>query len=166
MLVVIGIIALVSAVAVPAFKGTVDDMKTRKSLNEIDMLIDGYRSHYLIFNEFPKDTGTGEIDSKIVWAFPSYIVGKTKTSSGNYTLKIVPYEGSGYDFQNWMGTSYELRERFAIGIGIYGWGGAEKVDLLKKHYGEESLYGGNVLFKEIDTAWIRKEDSKHRNRYY
>ena len=165
MLVVIGIIAIVSSVAVPSFRKCYQDMKMKTTFEEIDILMNGFRSYYLIHNEFPKNGGTGQLEGTIAWAFPGYITDKKDNGEGQYTLKIVPYQGTGYDFENWLNYAGGIN-LFAFGLGIYGWNDQEKKNLLKKRYGAGSCYDNTVLFNEMNLKLIKNELEIYKNRYY
>ena len=163
MLVVIGIIALVSSVAVPAFKKSVDGVKINKTLDDIKVLMNGYRTYYLIFNEFPDDVVVaGNLKAKAAWAFPGSIIAKKiKDDKEEYPLAVNPYEGTGYE------------RYFAVGLTILGWRkNEEKLKFLKKYYPSEDIKchgsdGIGFIFKEVDSKLIIEEKrSEYRNRYY
>ena len=175
MLVVIGIIALVSSVAVPAFKKSVDGVKINKTLDDIKVLMNGYRTYYLIFNEFPDDVVVaGKLKAKAAWAFPGNIIAKKiKDDKEEYLLAVKPYEGTGYDFENWFGYNLGFETYFAVGLTILGWRkNEEKLKFLKKYYPSEDIKchgsdGIGFIFKEVDSKLIIEEKrSEYRNRYY
>ena len=61
MLVVIGLLVIVTTVAVPQFKKCFEDIHLNKSLDDLDSLLQSTRSYYFVMNEVPEDEKPGRI---------------------------------------------------------------------------------------------------------
>lgn len=104
MMVVIGILTIVTTIAVPRFKKCYDDMHLNKTLDDLDSLIQSTRSYYLIMNEMPQDENKGQISTKVAWALQPNFLGKTgKDETGNfYFITIRNWKGCFYDWDFWL----------------------------------------------------------------
>lgn len=103
MLVVIGMIAIVTAIAMPSLRGIYRDFRMRQTLSELDTFTGGLRSCYLIMNEFPSDPNRNFVKPKDAWCLPRNFY--SVSSSGDYELTPHPYgekSGGGYDIDLWL----------------------------------------------------------------
>ena len=105
MLVVIGLLVIVTTVAVPQFKKCFQDIHFNKTLDDLDSLLQATRSYYLIMNEVPEDEDPGRVSEEIAWAMQTNFLGpKDSVTSykGNfYYLTIKNYSGHNYDWDFW-----------------------------------------------------------------
>ena len=114
MLVVIGLLVIVTTVAVPQFKKCFEDIHVNKSLDDVDSLMQSMRSYYLVMNEFPEDgnpTTRAELPVKAGWAFqPNFLGEKANKNTNFYTLTIKPWKGFNYDWDCWLTDKYHIAE--------------------------------------------------------
>ena len=115
MMVVIGLISIVVSFAVPSLKRIYEDFKIDKTFNETEMLISSCKSYYLTMNEFPPDTGGRYVDEKTAWCLPSNYYGRNLNGT-NYPLSIYPYQGTGYDIDNWLLSDNAYDKQFYVSI--------------------------------------------------
>ena len=105
MLVVIGLLVLVTTVAVPQFKKCFQDVQLNKTLDDLDSLLQATRSYYLVMNELPEDEDPGRVSEEVAWAMQSNFLGPIDSDSsykGNfYYLTIKNYSGANYDWDFW-----------------------------------------------------------------
>ncbi len=106
MLIVIGLLAIVTTVAIPRFKKCYDDIRISKSIDDGDSLLQSMRAYYLIMNELPRDENEKEIPENITWSIQANFMGMQTTSSltGNnkiFYYTIQPWQGIGYDWEVW-----------------------------------------------------------------
>ena len=105
MLVVIGLLVLVTTVAVPQFKKCFQDIQLNKTLDDLDSLLQATRSYYLVMNELPEDEYSGRVSEEVAWAMQSNFLGPIDSDSdykGNfYYLTIKNYSGYSYDWDFW-----------------------------------------------------------------
>lgn len=107
MLVVIGLLVIVTTIAVPHFKKCYDDIRLSKTLDDLDSLVQSVRSYYLVMNEMPEDEDPGRISEEVGWAMQANFLGKMgndKHYSGNfYNITIKNWSGYHYDWDFWYG---------------------------------------------------------------
>ena len=107
MLVVIGLLVLVTTVAVPQFKKCFQDIQLNKTLDDLDSLLQATRSYYLVMNELPEDEYSGRVSEEVAWAMQSNFLGPIDSDSdprykGNfYYLTVINYSGYSYDWDFW-----------------------------------------------------------------
>lgn len=102
LMVVIAIISIVSVTIGPGLKKAYESFRIKQTVDEFVSLMKSCRSYYLIFNEFPEDTGKGELPKNLKYFTPSHFFNKTLYSNKYYKLNIIPYGGTGYDVENWL----------------------------------------------------------------
>lgn len=95
LMVVIGVISIVGIVIGPGLKKTYEDFKIKQTVDEVFTLINTCRAHYLIFNEFPEDTGKQEIHKTLKFFMPSHFFNRMLYDDKYYKLNIHPYGGTG-----------------------------------------------------------------------
>ena len=151
----------------------------QKTLSDADVLLQSYRSYYLIYNEFPLDTDGDYINEDVAPFLPSNLFKKTKTSntpseSYTYTSAIKPFNDSNlfWDFNNWI--TWGSGGCMYISLGFSS-GEDPRIDpylnVFLRHYSLLSLqpfYGRaqciNIPFCEFHPT--SKLDSVSKNRYY
>ena len=99
LMVVIAIISIVSVTIGPGLKKAYESFRIKQTVDEFVSLMKSCRSYYLIFNEFPEDTGKGELPKNLEYFTPSHFFKKTLYSDKYYKLNIIPYGGTGYDVE-------------------------------------------------------------------
>ena len=115
MMVVIGLIAVVGAWAIPGLKRAYDSFKIAETFDHMTTFRSSFRAYYLIMNEFPGDGYRRQIRKAEVWCIPSSYYTRT-LSGGQYYLNITPYQGEMYDIDNWLDieTFAQTRRQFFI----------------------------------------------------
>lgn len=171
MLVVIGMITIVTAIALPSLKGIFEDFKFNQTIQEVDTIISSYRSYYLIMNEFPGDTTEAGYfpNTKADWCLP-----RNFYTASPHKFSVKPYKGNVFDFQQWT-TAYVsgMRGFGAILLELNRISDAAALEKYKTKfsnlYPKVSLsirmnnYLG-IIFPEI-TKDCESEAGGHRNRY-
>lgn len=89
MLVVIGMITIVTAIALPSLRGIYQDFRIRQTLAEVDTFISSLHSYCLIMNDFPTDSKRNYIKAKDAWCLPRNF--HSVPSSGDYKFTCRPY---------------------------------------------------------------------------
>ena len=79
-MVVVVIITILGVIVGPGFKKAYEDFLLKETLSNADVLLQSYRSYYLIYNEFPGDTGDGKIAKEVATFLPSNFFLKQKYS--------------------------------------------------------------------------------------
>lgn len=176
MLVVIGMVTIVTAVALPSLRGLFQEFKINQTIEEADTLISSYRSHYLIMNEFPVDTHYDTLkDTKADWCFP-----RNFYTTSPHKFSITPYKGTQFDFELWaVSTSASdiasMKTQDAILINMRGLSDPAVTEKYKAKlsnlYPKISLpmNGTSILgivFPEFTKEYCDVEVLAHRNRYH
>ena len=99
LMVVIGIISIIGIFVGPGMKKAYEDFKINQTVDETLSLMSVCRFCYLIFNEFPDDTDIGYMGYDLKDFLPNHFF---KKIGNEYKFNIVPYNGTGYDIDNWM----------------------------------------------------------------
>ena len=99
MLIVIGLLVIVTTVAVPKFKKCYDDIHINKTLDDLDSLLQSTRSYYLIMNEVPEDENPARIPEEVAWAMQPNFLGSK--GEGYYNISIKNWSGDRYDWDYW-----------------------------------------------------------------
>ena len=175
LMVVIGIITIVGITIGPGLKKAYEDFRIRKTLDETNTLINGYRSYYLIFNQVSGDAPEGTIPANVVEFFPSSYVDKEIEGENQYSLSVSPYGGKdfAYDFQNWMdlpwSTGTNGRVLLCIGDSAYTYKWLNYyLEKCKKLYpnSEVKLVDKDVVIGFPEIPMSGKFDSNDKNRWY
>lgn len=170
MLVVIGMITIVMAVAISNLRKLFEDFRINQTVQEVDTLISSYRSYYLIMNEFPTDTNGDTLrDTKADWCLP-----RNFYTASPHKFSIKPYKATKFDFDVWTDNpGRDIQD--CILINIYTLSDTaitEKYKIkLSKLYPKNLLpprpngYLG-VVFPELTKDYTDSEPVSHRNRYH
>jgi len=185
MLIVIGLLVIVTTVAIPQFKKCFEDIHLNKSLDDLDSLMQSTRSYYLVMNEFPDDgTPTIHMPAEAGWAFQTNFLGEKQQSNGKdfYIFTVKPWKGFNYDWDCWTGTNYHSAEWVLLFSGQTDKSIANRalfkqkllqrygIDLDEENSGHTIAKKGNknytyLNFPMVETPKIEKEEN-YWNRYY
>ncbi|MDR0647386.1 MAG: prepilin-type N-terminal cleavage/methylation domain-containing protein [Puniceicoccales bacterium] len=92
------IVAILTTIAIPGFKKTMQDLKFNEFVCNFEGLIKAFRSYYLIFNEWPADVGTNAIPSGNIRRFL-----QNHLYSGNqFIYRPMRKSAAAFDFENWL----------------------------------------------------------------
>ena len=174
MLIVIGLLVIVTTVAIPHFKKSFQEIHLNKTLDDLDSLLQSTRAYYLIMNELPEDEDPGRISEEVAWAIQANFLGPIDSVAhynGNFFwLTIKNYSGINYDWDYW----YE-RNNFHPQWGIlFNSNDTKSKDLfvtkMRNRFGsslneciEDTPYGGSdyLFLSLLEIPKVNKE-----NRYY
>lgn len=103
MLVVIGLLVIVTTVAVPQFKKCFQDLRLNKTLDDLDSLWQSTRSYYLIMNEVPEDEASDRVSEEMAWAVQANFLGPKKNENDDYyyNITIKNFSNWPYDWDFW-----------------------------------------------------------------
>ena len=87
MMVVIGLIAIIGAWAVPGLKKAYEGFKFAETFDHLDTFRSSFRAYYLIMNEFPSDSSRNRVKAKVAWCLPSSYYTRTLISQ-EYVLNV------------------------------------------------------------------------------
>ncbi len=181
MLVVIGLLVIVTTVAVPQFKKCFDDIHLNKSLDDLDSLMQSTRSYYLVMNEFPGDgTPPAHIPIGAEWAFQANLIGdKAENNKNFYSLAIKPWKGYNYDWDCWGASeNYYIAEWVLLFTGQGKGSAGEKNRALfekkvSQRYGDLVNYnvkGSNKIYTYLNFSMVETpktgKETNYWNRYY
>ena len=173
LMVVVSIVGVLCSVAIPNFKKAYEDLSIKKTLDEIDTLINGYRAYYLIFNEMSGDGDRYEIQMEMANFVPNTYIDKSSLREGNYNLTVTPYgnSGAGYDFQNWLASTwhdYSLENDIFFAITFSNPWLTRYLNLCRQIYStaEVKKYNSDVLISFPEIPSHQKIDNKGKNRWY
>jgi len=145
---VVGIITIIGVIIGPGFKKAYEDFLLQKTLLDADILLQSYRSYYLIYNEFSEDTNRDYVVKDVANFLPSNFFKKTKmsvTTNGEssarsvYQLVVKSFNDSEllWDFNNWTIWASNTTEGWMY-LSLQSLQGSQKinscVDALKKQY--------------------------------
>ena len=175
MMVVIGLIAVVGAWAIPGLKKAYDSFKFAETFDHLDTFRSSFTAFYLIKNEFPGDCTKSHINEAEAWCLPgSYY--KRVLENKKYELNVIPYQATAYDIDNWINTNLSISteefRQFHITISVTGLANIRKwIQRLQNRYGNTSVLPG----PKQDTAALAfpgmqdlqaEESPVHRDRFY
>ena len=173
MMVVIGLIAIVGAWAIPGLKKAYDSFKIAETFDHLDTFRSSFRAYYLIMNEFPEDgarSGSATyIPKNVAWCIPSSYYTRTLNWDGQqYKLKATPYRADVYDIDNWLGQIGYAQSQRQFFISLRG-NKEEWLPRLQNRYGNASLYTAStgmtgIRFLEISVQV--EGDPGTYNRFY
>lgn len=171
MLVVIGMITIVTAVALPSLRGLFEDFRINQTVQEADTLISSYRSYYLIMNEFPADTNADSLRNfKADWCLPRnfYTVSPHKFS-------VKPYKGDCFDFEQWTDNIPAMTRCSTIFINMRGISDSSVIEKYKAKFSNlypkipltmDGTKNLGVVLPELVKEYCESEAFVHRNRYH
>ena len=176
MLIVIGLLVIVTTVAIPQFKKSFDDIHINKTLDDLDSLLQSTRSYYLVMNEFPEDRRPGRMPIDANWVFQSNFLGsKEKVDEEYYNLIVKPWNGYHYDWDCWNDDDVHIAEWCILLTGQSEQSKANRAlfeNKIKQRYGKvnNSIKGDNkdflyLNFSLLETPKTGKE-ANYWNRYY
>ena len=174
MMVVIGLIAIVGAWAIPGLKKAYEDFKFAETFDHLDTFRSSFTAFYLINNEFPEDSSRNRIKASVTWCIPSSYYTRPLVS-GEYVFNIAPYQATAYDIDNWINTNLSISteefRQFHITLSMTGLANIRKwIQRLRDRYGAFVLEA-----PKQDTAALgfpgmqdlqAEENPAYRNRFY
>ena len=154
MLIVIGLLVIITTVAVPKFKKCYDDIHLNKALDDLDALLQSTRSYYLVMNESPGDGNPGLFPVEAGWVLQANFLGSKKTENEKdyYNFAIKPWKGHLYDWDCWADESYHSAEWVLLFAGKSEQTQADR-DLFKKKVAQR--YGKDLI--NYDTKRNNKD---------
>lgn len=179
MLVVIGLLVIVTTVAVPQFKKCFDDIHLNKSLDDLDSLLQSTRSYYLVMNEIPQDGNPGLFPVESDWAFQANFFGKKTENKNYYNFAIKPWKGYTYDWDCWPEEGYHSAEWVLLFSGQGKNSEGEKnrdffTEKVSQRYGEDLVNDvtkkSNKNYTYLNFSMVESpktgKDTNYWNRYY
>ena len=166
MMVVISLIAIVGAWAIPGLKKAYDSFKITETFDHLDTFRSSFRAFYLIMNEFPTDSDRNYVKAEVAWCLPGSYYTRTLSGNKGYELNVIPYQGTVYDINNWfrsLSVPIEVQQFFITLYGDSIW-----LQRLRDRYGNAAVYnygGKDLNFPEIDGVQLNEEPNL-RNRFY
>ena len=167
LMVVICIIAVLFVTVGFRTKKVYEDFAMSNTMNELLVLENSCRSYYLIYNEFPKDTGNEQIYRKLVDFVPSYYF-KRQLTDNYFYLNISPYKGNCYDIDNWIdATHYDAKPYFVV-TAAYPTSKTRKEfeDYFVKRYPYHDLYIWNMYGIYWFSLFFNEMRDYNENRYH
>jgi prepilin-type N-terminal cleavage/methylation domain-containing protein len=167
------IVAILTAIVVPGFRKTMQDLKLNECVCNIECVIKACRNYYLIFNEFPPNGSDHMVPAgKIRCFLPNHLY-----KGDRFTYVPLGKSGNAFDFENTLGWNNcsIMQAGLSWCIGNANdfkmvWDKLQSLDDYKKHiYNVKDTY----LSKDKDMYYDfpefpRKTESIRRaeNRYY
>lgn len=178
MMVVIALLVVVTTFAVPGFRKLYKDFKINEILDHVDTFFKGYRGYYLVNNELPPDSGTGEVKTVMVPYLPAHFF--SLPPSGEYSsesscrLRVNVYPNGEFDHDNWLSLTSGVVYPFRVFIGFYKLDANNRAmyeKKLKAIYPFTHVYNYSkwlyVEFSEFSVNSVQTEsNTTGRNRYY
>jgi prepilin-type N-terminal cleavage/methylation domain-containing protein len=161
------IVAILSAIAIPGFRKATEDFRLNEFACNFEGLIKAYRSHYLIFNQWPADVSANNIPAgNIRYFLPNHLY------KGNLFI-YTPLRKSGimFDCENWIGNSGASMK--TVGLTAYNLGthfnlAWEKLQSLSDHKTHFFNINEPALTKNSDIFYRFPDipQTNNENRYY
>ncbi|MDR1255032.1 MAG: prepilin-type N-terminal cleavage/methylation domain-containing protein [Puniceicoccales bacterium] len=161
------IAAIFTAIAMPGFKKTMQDLKLNEFVCNFEGLIKAFRSYYLIFNEWPPDGGSNTIPAGNIRCFLQHHLYK----ENQFIYRPLRKSGASFDFENWINGNVRSDDGVVLPIAINArMGNMQDVRLCFNGLADLDGFKGNVYYHSSTCVAYRFSEAAHKdcteNRYY
>ncbi|MDR0647630.1 MAG: prepilin-type N-terminal cleavage/methylation domain-containing protein, partial [Puniceicoccales bacterium] len=107
------IVAILAAIAIPGFRKATEDFRLNATLEDTVDILKSFRAYYLIFNEFPPDTGNSGVPARLRPFLPNRLI---NPATGKWNVVPLGKKAYSYDIDNWMTISSQKPHSIAISL--------------------------------------------------